>query len=100
MSKSNVEYFVLEEKVKCFVLEEKGSIVRQMTIFMVTINDGGADGEFVTVGELIRRMRQDWRAVPECRNKDEETLCAVERATIGTVIAWRMGWIFTLGNKN
>lgn len=69
-----------------------------MRLFVVEINEGGAEGEYATCEQLQTRMQRDWEGVPTVRALDRAVFAAIEIAHVGQVITWRMGWIFCAEN--
>jgi len=65
-----------------------------MRLFVVEVNDGGADGSYMTMEQLEERMKAAWDGVPTVRALDRAVLATVQISHVGQVITWRMGWIF------
>ncbi len=65
-----------------------------MRLFVVMVNEGGAEGEYLTLEQLEADMRKAWEGVPTVRALDQAVLATVQISHVGQVIPWRMGWIF------
>jgi hypothetical protein len=65
-----------------------------MRLFVVEINDGGAEAAYATREELETRMQREWEGVPTVRALDQAALAALDISHVGQVVTWRMGWIF------
>lgn len=99
-----------------------------MRLFVVEIDEGGGDGEYVTRDAFVERLRRDhdrewakptrpahmpeasYRAIlkigeeaerdhkASLRRADDELLARLDAATVGDVLEWRCGYVFVSGD--
>lgn len=88
-----------------------------MRLFVVEVNDGGAEGEFETREEFVNRLSEVWHVshrycihglgpgrdacedrqqaeVKKLKALDEALLATIDVAHVGMVIPYRLGWVF------
>ena len=67
-----------------------------MRLFVVEdLGEEGTRGEYVTVEDFTRRLRQDWSlGITGIQELDEALLATINIAHVGMVLPYRRGWVF------
>ncbi len=68
-----------------------------MRLFVVEVNDGGAEGAYETLETFTSRLRHDWGDeddYSQMKALDEGLLAMISIAHVGMVIPFRLGWVF------